>query len=121
MLSVNVELEDERISDEEAGRRIEALRRELRARENEEREYAAVREQLIRELVRNEEALTRSLQSRDSVNREYAVLGVQAIPVLGIDQDLSIAVTHICDENGDCKSVDSLRSRKDSRPHAAAG
>ena len=89
--------------------------------ENEEREYAAVREQLIRELVRNEEALTRSLQSRDSVNREYAVLGVQAIPVLGIDQDLSIAVTHFCDENGDCKSVDSLRSRKDSRPHAAAG
>ena len=124
VLSVNAELEDERISDEEAGRRIEALRRELRARENEEREYAAVRELFIRELVRNEEALTRSLQSRDSVNREYAVLGVQAIPVLGIDLidlDLSIAVTHFCDENGKCQSVDSLKRGKDSRRDAAAG
>ncbi|MCY4571175.1 MAG: M48 family metalloprotease [Gemmatimonadetes bacterium] len=122
VLSVNVELENERISDEEAGRRIEALRRELRGRENKEREYAAVMEQYKEEMRRMEatmEAIARRLQSRDSVNREYAVSGVQAIPIPGID--LGLSVTHFCDENGHCQSVDSLKRGKDPRRDAAAG
>lgn len=69
VLSVNVELESERISDEEAGRRTEALRRELRERENGNREYAA----LIgaRELGMLLDAAGRNLLPRDSVIREY--------------------------------------------------
>ena len=125
VLSVHFEMEDDRISDEEAGRRIEALRRELRERENENREYALneFHEEILR-IQQAFEAISRSLRARDSVNREYAVLtppaGAGVIPVRSIDLDLRIDITHFCDEWGICKSVDSLERRKDTGRDAAA-
>ena len=92
VLSVHFEMEDDRITDEEAGRRIEALRRELRERENENREYAVL----------------------------APPSGVSAGPVWSIDLDLRIDITHFCDEWGACKPVDSLKRGKDSGRDAAA-
>lgn len=117
VLSVNVELESERISDEEAGRRIEALRRELREREKENREYAAFWDD-IRMLNAVLQEMFEARNERQHEHREYASASLQ--PPIPVDIP-PIRIIAVCDEKGDCKSVDSLRSRKDTRPHAAAG
>lgn len=121
VLSVNVELESDRISDEEAGRRTEALRRELRERENGNREYAAMWDE-IRETTTVFEAMFEAMNERQGEHREYAS-ALPSLPVLiPVDRPSFpiIKVKVLCDENGNCKSVDSLRGMKEIRPHAAA-
>lgn len=127
VLSVNVELESDRISDEEAGRRTEALRRELRERENEDREYAAMWDE-IREITTVFEAMFEAMNERQGEHREYASAPRPTLPILRPAPPILIRVvlprigpiTMLCDENGNCKSVDSLRGKKEIRPHAAA-
>lgn len=123
VLSVNVELENDRISDEEAGRRIEALRRELRERENVNREYAALSEEAketIRRMVTNVEAIYEALANeRRHEHREYASASLPApIPIPVVIPPIKII--EICDEKGICKSVESWKRGKDTRRDAAA-
>ena len=94
VLSVHFEMEDDRITDEEAGRRIEALRRELRERENENREYAALTPQ------------------RRIAPGVYTVSIRFPIP--------TTTIKLICDPDGNCQSVDSLKRGKDTGRDAAA-
>ena len=118
VLSVHVEMEDDRISDQEAGRRIEALRRELRARENENREYAAFWDD-IRKLDAVLQEMFEAWNERQQEHREYASAS-PPLPVL-IPVDIPMfGIIRVCDENGDCQAVDSLKRGKDIRPHAAA-
>ncbi len=124
VLSVHFEMEDDRITDEEAGKRIEALRRELREGENGNREYAVLSDpEMLRVLKEATEALEALWKKRQNEHREYAS-ALPPLPVLiPVYRPIPpvIKVKTLCDENGDCKSVDSLRSTKDIRPHAAAG
>ncbi len=131
VLSVHFEMEDDRITDEEAGRRIESLRRELRERENGDREYAAmfdpeilrVLKEATEELEKMEAQAKEALRKkRQNEHREYAS-ALPPPPVL-IQYDLPVfpivKVKVLCDEKGDCKSVDSPKRRKDTRYDAAA-
>lgn len=90
VLSVNVELENDRISDDEAGRRIEALRRELRERENEDREYAVL-------IDFDPEMLRLFIEATEALEKMFCEESGDCKPV-----------------------VDSLPGKKDIRPHAAA-
>lgn len=90
VFSVAVAREDGQITDEEAVRRIDALQRELRDRENGNREYAALSDE----------------------TKETIEVIVRNFPI--------IRVKMLCDENGKCKSVDSLKIGREPRHDAAA-
>ena len=136
VLSVFFEMEDDRISDEEAGRRIEALRRELRARDQENREYASLEGQAP-VIERFTPPVIRWIRDEDGkivpippvierpplpVVRWIRDEDGKIVPILPVTvRQFPPVITRVCDEDGNCKSVESLLKRaKDPGHHAAA-
>ena len=117
--SVNVELEEGRVSEEEARARIDALRRELRNRDAENREYALLRAEqklnelqaerlkVIKDFMIANEGILRAFEAqgqRDTV-RDTTLLSVIPVRLPVIVRPPLPVIKWFCDEDGNCEAV----------------